>query len=116
SPLRKLLEQVRDASLSPDEAITRLRHLPFEDLGFARIDHHRPLRTGMPEVIYAASKTPEQVAEVFQHMAEHGTNVLATRATAEKFEAVRSGLPEAEVPARPGCHVLRRKWEKRAVR
>ena len=115
SPLRKLLEQVRDASVSPDEAITRLRHLPFEDLGFARIDHHRPLRTGMPEVIYAASKTPEQVAEVFRHMAEHGTNVLATRANAEKFEAVRRRVPEAEFHALPGCIVLRRNCEKRGV-
>jgi NCAIR mutase (PurE)-related protein len=110
--LRKLLEEVRDGSLAPDEAITRLRHLPFEDLGFAKIDHHRPLRTGMPEVIYSASKTPEQVAEVFQHMAEHGTNVLATRANADKFDAVRERVPQAEFYPLSGCIVLRRNPEK----
>src|SRR5256884_4398181 len=105
--LRKLLEEVRDARLSPDEALTRLRHLPFEDLGFAKIDHHRPLRVGMPEVIYSAGKTPEQVAEVFAKMAEHGNNVLATRADAQKFEAVRARVPESEFHPLPGCIVLR---------
>jgi len=85
--LRTLLEEVRDARVSPDQAIHQLRHLPFEDVGFAKIDHHRPLRVGMPEVIYSAGKTPEQVAEIFVRMAERGSNVLATRANREKFEA-----------------------------
>ena len=61
--LRKLFEQVRKKRLSPDEAVERLRHLPFEDLGFAKIDHHRALRQGMPEVIFAQGKTPRQVAQ-----------------------------------------------------
>ena len=77
--LRKLLEEVRAGALSPDEALGRLRHLPFEDLGFAKIDHHRPLRVGMPEVIYSAGKTPEQVAEVFAKMAEHGKSAMSDR-------------------------------------
>jgi NCAIR mutase (PurE)-related protein len=59
--LRKLFEQVRRKRLSPDEAVERLRHLPFEDLGFAKIDHHRALRQGMPEVIFAQGKTPRQL-------------------------------------------------------
>jgi NCAIR mutase (PurE)-related protein len=63
--LRTLLEKVRDSRVSPDQAIHQLRHLPFEDVGFAKIDHHRTLRVGMPEVIYSAGKTPEQVAEIF---------------------------------------------------
>src|SRR5689334_25259694 len=96
SALRKLLEQVRDSQLSPEEAISRLRHLPFEDLGFAKIDHHRQIRSGMPEVIYSAGKTPEQVAEIFARMAERAANVLATRADAEKFEAVRARVAEAQ--------------------
>ena len=113
STLRKLLEQVRDSHLSPDEAITRLRHLPFEDLGFAKIDHHRPLRVGMPEVIYSEGKTPEQVAKIFARMAESSSNVLATRANQEKFEAVRAHVAEAQFHPIPGCIVLHRDHEKR---
>jgi hypothetical protein len=106
--LRKLLEEVRDRGLSPEQAISRLRHLPFEDLGFAKIDHHRPLRIGMPEVIYCASKTPEQVAEIFFRMAARSSNVLATRANQEKFEAVRSQVEDAEFHSLSGTIVLRR--------
>ena len=109
--LRKLLEKVRDSGLSPDEAISRLRHLPFEDLGFAKIDHHRPLRVGMPEVIYCAGKTAAQVAEIFVRMAARSDNVLATRASQEKFEAVRSQVAEAEFHPLSGCIVLRRNLE-----
>jgi hypothetical protein len=111
--VRKLLEQVRDRGLSPDDALSQLRHLPFEDIGFAKIDHHRSLRTGMPEVIYCAGKTPEQVAEIFSRMAARSSNVLATRANAEKFEAVRAQVAEAEFHPLSGCIVLRRNGEKR---
>jgi len=86
--LHKLFDQVRKKQLSPDEAVERLRHLPFEDLGFAKVDHHRALRQGMPEVIFAQGKTPRQVAEIFDRLAAHGGNVLATRATEEQFAAV----------------------------
>lgn len=110
--LRRLLEEVRDSHVSPDQAIHRLRDLPFEDVGFAKIDHHRPLRVGMPEVIYSAGKTREQVAEIFARMAERGSNVLATRANREKFEAVHERVPEAEFRPASGCIVLRRNGEK----
>jgi pyridinium-3,5-biscarboxylic acid mononucleotide synthase len=113
SLLHKLLEEVRDRKLSPDDALTQLRHLPFEDLGFAKIDHHRPLRVGMPEVIYCAGKTPQQVAEIFTRMAERGPNVLATRADAKKFDAVKARVAEAEFHPLSGCIVLRRNHEKR---
>ncbi|PYX27346.1 MAG: nickel pincer cofactor biosynthesis protein LarB [Acidobacteria bacterium] len=86
--LRKLFEQVRKKKLSPDEAVERLRHLPFEDLGFAKVDHHRALRQGMPEVIFSQGKTPRQVAAIFSRLATHGGNVLATRATEEQYAAV----------------------------
>jgi pyridinium-3,5-biscarboxylic acid mononucleotide synthase len=86
--LHKLFDQVRKKQLSPDEAVERLRHLPFEDLGFAKVDHHRALRQGTPEVIFAQGKTPRQVAEIFDRLAAHGGNVLATRATEEQFAAV----------------------------
>jgi NCAIR mutase (PurE)-related protein len=109
--LRKLLEDIHRGELSPEEAITRLRHLPFEDLGFAKIDHHRPLRVGMPEVIYCASKTPDQVAEIFSRMAERSQNVLATRANQEKYEAVCQRVEGTEFHALSGCIVLRRNRE-----
>ena len=111
--LRRLLEQVRDRGLSPDDALARLRHLPFEDIGFAKIDHHRLLRAGMPEVIYSAGKTPEQVAEIFARMAARSSNVLATRADREKYEAVCGQVPDAEFHSLSGCIVLRRENEKR---
>ena len=79
--LRKLFDQVKKKRLSPDDAVERLRHLPFEDLGFAKLDHHRALRQGMPEVIFAPGKTPGQVADIFTRLAAQGGNVLATRAT-----------------------------------
>ncbi len=91
--LRKLFEQVRKKRLSPDDAVERLRHLPFEDLGFAKLDHHRALRQGMPEVIFAQGKTPSQVAEIFTRLAAHGGNVLATRATEEQYAAVAAAFP-----------------------
>src|SRR5580704_4131218 len=85
--LKKLFDQVRKGKLSPDEAVERLRHMPFEDLGFAKLDHHRALRQGMPEVIFAPGKTPTQVAGIFARLAAHGGNVLATRATEEQYAA-----------------------------
>ncbi|HXF12540.1 MAG TPA: hypothetical protein VN517_05270, partial [Terriglobales bacterium] len=85
--IRKLFEQVRAGKLAPDEAVERLRHLPFEDLGFAKVDHHRALRVGAPEVILAQGKTPAQVASIFKKLALHGKNVLATRASKQQFTA-----------------------------
>jgi pyridinium-3,5-biscarboxylic acid mononucleotide synthase len=90
--IRKLLEQVRQGKLSPDEAVERLRHMPFEDLGFAKLDHHRALRAGMPEVIFAEGKSAAQVTELFSRLAKHGGNILATRANRKQFAAVRKKL------------------------
>jgi pyridinium-3,5-biscarboxylic acid mononucleotide synthase len=90
--LRKLFAQVRSKKLSPDEAVERLRHLPFEDLGFAKVDHHRALRQGMPEVIFSEGKTPAQVAKIFLRLAEHEGNILATRATEDQYRAVATAL------------------------
>jgi NCAIR mutase (PurE)-related protein len=96
--LRKLFDQVKKNRLSPDEAVERLRHLPFEDLGFAKLDHHRALRQGMPEVIFAQGKTPNQVAEIFRRLAAHGGNVLATRATEKQYAAVAAALADHARP------------------
>src|ERR1044071_9678198 len=89
SSLRKLLQDVRKGKLSPDDAVARLRHLPFEDLGFAKVDHHRALRVGMPEVIFGERKTPAQMAMLFSRLARHGGNVLATRVDEKQFAAVK---------------------------
>jgi NCAIR mutase (PurE)-related protein len=96
SSLRKLMQEVRSGKVSADDAVARLRHMPFEDLGFARVDHHRRVRSGMPEVIFAQGKTPVQVAKIFKSMAAQGGNVLATRATAEHFRAVKKVARKAE--------------------
>ena len=82
--IRQLFEQVRSGKLSPDDAVERLRHLPFEDLGFAKVDHHRALRVGMPEVVFGERKTAAQVGQIFSRLAKQGGNVLATRATPER--------------------------------
>lgn len=86
--LRELLEAVRGGRQTVDEAVGRLRSLPFEDLGFAKVDHHRSIRCGFPEVVYCAGKTLQQAAEIFERCAAQGVNVLATRASAEVFEAI----------------------------
>jgi len=94
--LRRLLEQVRGGALDVDAALAQLRHMPFEDLGFAKVDHHRALRHGMPEVILAKGKTPEQVVEIAARLLDKARNVLATRADAATAELFRSRFADAE--------------------
>src|SRR5262249_3952136 len=77
--LEKLLQQVADRTLGVPAALDRLRTLPFEDLGFARLDHHRELRCGAPEVIFGRGKSTRQIADLFERFAAGGHNVLATR-------------------------------------
>lgn len=93
--LKELLEAVATGSVAPDEAAARLRALPFEDLGFAKVDHHRALRRGFPETIFAEGKTPEQVVEIVTRMRDHGSNVLATRCAPEVVSAVLAAHPDA---------------------
>jgi hypothetical protein len=94
--IRKLFQQVKKGDVSPDEAVQRLRHLPFEDLGFANVDHHRAMRAGMAEVIFGPGKDPVHLAKIFAALAKHGNNVLATRASEEQFRAVRKKFKKAE--------------------
>jgi len=82
------LEQVKHGEIEIGEAVERLRHLPFEDLGFAHVDHHRQIRRGFPEVIYCPGKTVEQIVKIFSALAEKGDNVLATRAEEDVFKAL----------------------------
>jgi NCAIR mutase (PurE)-related protein len=95
--LRALLDDVRNGTLAPDEAVARLRRLPFADLGFARVDHHRALRQGMPEAVYAPGKTPAQCAAIVAELlAEPGTGpVLLTRADDAQADAALVANPGA---------------------
>ena len=77
------------------EAVEKLRTLPFEDLGFAKVDHHRAIRTGFPEVVYAPGKTPEQLSQIARRIAETSSKVLITRADPDAYEVVKEALPEA---------------------
>ena len=93
--LEKILISIRDGSVSVDEALENLKEFPYTDLGFARIDHHRELRTGYPEIVYCAGKTNEQVEAIFRAMDSHGNNVVGTRAGREMFEFIAPSFPEA---------------------
>jgi NCAIR mutase (PurE)-related protein len=101
--LRQLLGQVQAGALDVDAALVQLRHMPFEDLGFAKVDHHRALRHGMPEVILAKGKTPEQVAEIAARLLDKANNVLATRADERTADLVRARFAEAEYSCRPSA-------------
>lgn len=94
--LRTLLENVKTGSTSTEDALAALRDLPFEDLGFAKVDHHRALRQGFPEVIYGEGKTPEQIAQIASSLAANGSTVLATRANPAAYKAVLALLPTAQ--------------------
>ena len=98
--IRALLEGVRGGTVGTDEAEVRLldelRGQPYEDLGFAKVDHHRAVRQGFPEVVLGLGKTPEQIAEVAARIAAREAPLLVTRASREAFEAVRARVPEAE--------------------
>ena len=93
--IESLLNDVHEGRTGVDDALEKLKDLPFEDLGFAKVDHHRALRTGMPEVIFAQGKSSAQVAMIFESMAKAGGNVLATRASREAFDAVVRVEPRA---------------------
>ena len=94
--LRSLLDQVRLGETDVEAALERMRHMPFQDLGFAKVDHHRALRHGIPEVIFAKGKTPEQVVAIAACLLEKEQNVLITRVAPDCAQLVTSRLPEAE--------------------
>lgn len=96
SRLEKILHEVHSGRLSPDEALKTLKSFPYEDLDFAKIDHHRELRRGMPEIIYGMGKTPDQIKKISRAIIERGSNLLVTRVTPEVYEQVRPALPETE--------------------
>jgi len=94
--LRNLLQEFHASRLSLDETLETLKLLPYEDLGFVKIDHHRGLRQGFPEVVFCQGKTVVQVATIMEHLAAHNNNILGTRATMEMYNAVKSIVPDAQ--------------------
>jgi pyridinium-3,5-biscarboxylic acid mononucleotide synthase len=100
--IRGMLRRVRYGRLGVEDALDKLRDLPYEDLGYAKIDHHRPLRQGLPEVILARGKAPEQVEGVVRGMLKQGHNILITRADESLFERVRKLDRRAEFHPRSG--------------
>lgn len=103
--LFSLLERVQSGDVSVSDAAGELRDLPYQDLGYARLDHHRPIRTGWPEVVFGEGKTPEQIAGIVHAMAGRGFPVLVTRASVRAFEAVKQLLPAAEFHREARCIV-----------
>ena len=92
--LGRLLAAVRAGEIDVDTALARLRSLPYDDLGFAKVDHHRALRGGAPEAVFCPGKTPDQVVAIVRRLAEHHANVVATRADAAMAHAVaEAGVP-----------------------
>ena len=102
--IRELLARVASGAQSVDEAVASLRHLPFEDAGFAKLDHHRSIRQGFPEVVFCAGKTCQQTAEIFARLSSAHERVLGTRASAEQYEATRALVPGVKYDAL--CRVL----------
>src|SRR5678816_4616764 len=94
--LRQILKDLKSGVLSDDQALDRLRTLPFEDLGFANVDHHRTLRQGFPEVIFGAGKTADHVARIVEAMLPGQHNILVTRANIDQYKRVKEVAPSAE--------------------
>lgn len=112
--LLKILKQVEDGKLAPHAAVERLKHLPFEDIGFAKVDHHRALRQGYAEVVFGKGKTPGQVAEIVRAMVRHKEsrqNILVTRADAKTYAAVKRVRREAKFHPLSGVITIERSKE-----
>lgn len=112
--LRELLEQVREGAVEVDTAMERLKSLPFEDLGFATIDHHRALRKGFPEVVFCEGKTTEQVIQIARRIIERGSTLLATRVHPEMAKALQEALPSVTYHPLGRIAVAMEKGDKRA--
>ncbi len=107
--LHELLEQVKEGTMDIAEAEKQLKDLPYEELGFAKLDHHRSLRSGFGEVIYCAGKSMDHLVQIYRHFADREGNVLGTRATKEQYLAVRQEVPDIEYDELSRTLMLQRK-------
>jgi NCAIR mutase (PurE)-related protein len=109
--LRTLLEQVRDGQMDLDEALNHLRQPLYEELGFAKVDYHRQVRTGVPEVIFCQGKTPDQVAQILQRLkSAHQSPILATRVSEDMYQQVAAQVPDVEYHSLARCIVTNRQY------
>jgi NCAIR mutase (PurE)-related protein len=109
--LRTLLDEIQRGSVSVDDAIAQLRDLPYEEIGFAELDHHRDLRTGFPEVVLGLGKTPEQTAAIAERLAARSDRLLVTRADLETYRAVKEKVPDVVYHAQARAITLDRARE-----
>lgn len=108
SRLQSVLKQIRAGEITVPQAMARLRGLTFDDLGFARVDHHRAERCGFPEVIFCPGKMAQDAAKIAQSIMKSGGNLLATRATPEHYEAILGHFPDAVYHDKARCIVIKR--------
>lgn len=111
--IHNLLEQVRSSQISIAQAEEILKKLPYEDLGYAKLDHHRSLRSGFGEVVFCQGKATEHLVNIFKSFYEHDTNVLGTRASVEQYEQVRQVLPMVEYDPLSRILSIRKNVEKK---
>lgn len=104
--IKTLLLAIAEGHLSPEQGLEQLRHLPFEDLGFAQVDHHRSLRQGQPEVIFGQGKTVEQIGRIMKVMADRGSNVLVTRLEQVRAVELMAVFPGASYHTEARCLTL----------
>ena len=109
----ELLQRVKDGSVTIEAAEKQLKNLPYEDLGFAKLDHHRRLRQGFEEVIYCSGKATEHLVKIYRTLSEEGIDVLGTRASQEQYEAVREAVPGAVYDPVSGILKVERKEKER---
>jgi len=111
--LKEFIEKIRDGTIGVDEAVARIRDLPYEDIGFASIDHHRALRKGFPEVIYAAGKKAEEIIEIIGKMVEKEENILVTKLSDDKARIIKERFPKGEYFPNPKAFTLEVKPEEK---
>jgi NCAIR mutase (PurE)-related protein len=108
----KLLEDYKNSRIDEEEAVERLKHLPYEDLGFARVDHHREMRKGFPEVVFGIGKTPEQILGIVRSMHRRNANILITRSEQSVFDLLRNEFSNAQFHANSKAISIRQNAEK----
>src|SRR3989338_866703 len=94
--IKEIMNGVRSKKIDVDKAVNKLKFLPFEDLGYVKIDHHRALRKGFPEIVYCQNKTKKQVVEIVKRLAKNNSIILATRATEEMYKEVKKLIKAAQ--------------------
>ena len=109
------MQKLKDDGLSVDDAISQLRVLPYEDLGFAKVDHHRAIRKGFPEVIFGEGKSPEQVASIAESLTQRSDRLLVTRASPEVYSVVRRSVPDAAYDDTARTVVVDRREDRKLV-